>query len=135
MNEFYGIIKLVDGTEIVGSTIVCEEEEGFIIEYPFEITVSPVLTPAGEMYKVDMRPWIKFSREDIFFIERTKVFTIGEADDKILRLYRSTLKKYLNNNDDGKVSLDEELGFKKNVNEARKHLEKIFKLNIDNKAN
>lgn len=131
MNEFYGIIKLIDGAELVGKTVVCEEEDGFIIENPFEITVSPVMTPAGEMYKVDMRPWIKFSKEDIFFIEKQKVFTVAEADDKIIRLYRSTLKKYLNNDNDSKVSLDEELGFKKNITEARKQLEKIFKLNID----
>lgn len=131
MNEFYGVIKLTDGTEMVGIVVVCEEEDGFIVENPFEISVEPVMTPAGEMYKVDMRPWIKFSKEDIFFIEKTKVFTVGEADNKILSLYRSTLKKYLNKQDDNKVSLDKELGFKNKIEEARKLLEESFKLNID----
>ena len=131
MNEFYGVIKLTDGTEMVGIVVVCEDEDGFIVENPFEISVEPVMTPAGEMYKVDMRPWIKFSKEDIFFIEKTKVFTVGEADNKILGLYRSTLKKYLNKQDDNKVSLDKELGFKNKIEEARKLLEESFKLNID----
>lgn len=131
MNEFYGVIKLTDGTEMVGIVVVCEEEDGFIVENPFEISVEPVMTPAGEMYKVDMRPWIKFSKEDIFFIEKTKVFTVGEADNKILSLYRSTLKKYLNKQDDNRVSLDKELGFKNKIEEARKLLEESFKLNID----
>ena len=131
MTEFYGIIKLVDGTEIVGNVVVCEEEDGFVVENPFEVTVELISTPTGEMYKVDMRPWIKFSKEDIFFIEKNKVFTVGEADNKILTLYRSTLKKYLNKDNTNKVSLDKELGFKNKIEEARKLLEKSFKLNID----
>jgi hypothetical protein len=131
MNEFYGIIKLVDGTEMVGNVVSCDEQDGFIIENPFEITVEPIMTPSGEMYKVDMRPWIKFSKEDIFFIDKNKVFTVGEADSKILTLYRSTLKKYLNKEDNNRVSLDKELGFKNKIEEARKILENSFKLNID----
>lgn len=134
MNEFYGIIKLVDGTQIIATAVICEEENGFVVENPFEICVNVITTGVGEMYKVDMRPWIKFTKEDIFFIEKEKVFTVGEAEDKIIRLYRSSLKKFLNQEDSTKVSLDEELGFKKNVNEARKQLEKIFKLNIDKEA-
>lgn len=134
MNEFHGIIKLVDGTQIIATTVICEEENGFVVENPFEICVNVITTPVGEMYKVDMRPWIKFTKEDIFFIEKEKVFTVGEAEDKIIRLYKSSLKKFLNQEDSTKVSLDEELGFKKNVNEARKQLEKIFKLNIDKEA-
>jgi hypothetical protein len=132
MNEFYGVIKLIDGTELVGNIVVCEQEDGFVVENPFEISVEPISTPAGEMYKVDMRPWIKFSKEDIFFIDKNKVFTVGEADNKILTLYRSTLKKYLNSEDtNNRVSLDKELGFKNKIEEARKLLEKSFKLNID----
>ena len=134
MNEFHGIIKLVDGTQIIATTVICEEENGFVVENPFEICVNVITTPVCEMYKVDMRPWIKFTKEDIFFIEKEKVFTVGEAEDKITRLYKSSLKKFLNQEDSTKVSLDEELGFKKNVNEARKQLEKIFKLNIDKEA-
>jgi hypothetical protein len=131
MNEFYGVIKLIDGTELVGNIVVCEQEDGFVVENPFEISVEPISTPAGEMYKVDMRPWIKFSKEDIFFIDKNKVFTVGEADNKILTLYRSTLKKYLNEEHNNRVSLDKELGFKNKIEEARKLLEKSFKLNID----
>ena len=89
MNEFHGIIKLVDGTQIIATTVICEEENGFVVENPFEICVNVITTPVGEMYKVDMRPWIKFTKEDIFFIEKEKVFTVGEAEDKIIRLYKS----------------------------------------------
>lgn len=131
MNEFYGIVKLTDGTEIVANVLACEDQDGFIVENPFEISVELITTPSGEMYKVDMRPWIKFAKEDIFFIERCKVFTVGEADNKILHLYRSTLKKFLNKESNNRVSLDKELGFKNKIEEARMILERSFKLNKD----
>jgi hypothetical protein len=134
MNEFYGIVKLLDGTELVGNVLPCDEQDGFIVENPFEISVELIMTPAGEMYKVDMRPWIKFAKEDIFFVEKNKVFTVAEADNKILTLYRNTLKKYLSNeNNNNRVSLDKELGFKNKIQEARDLLEKSFKLNLDSK--
>lgn len=131
MDDFYGILKLVDGTELVGNVLPCDDKDGFIIENPFEITVETVMTPAGEMYKVDLKPWIKFSKEDIFFVDKQKVFTVAEADDKILRLYRSTVKKYLNQSDNNRVSLDREMGFKNKIDVARELLENSFKLNID----
>jgi len=131
MNEFYGILKLVDGTELIGNILPCDDKDGFIIENPFEVMVEPINTPTGEMYKVDLRPWIKFSKEDIFFIDTNKIFTVAEADDKILRLYRGTVKKYLNQIDDNRVSLDKEMGFKNKIDVARELLEKSFRLNID----
>jgi hypothetical protein len=128
MNDFYGIIKLIDGTEIIGNIVCCEEHEGFIIENPFSLSTSLITTPIGEMIKVDLKPWINFVQEEIFFIEKSKIFTVGECEHKILNLYRSTLNKYLNKPNDNKVSLDQELGFKTKINKARILLENLYNL-------
>ena len=37
MNEFPGVIKLLNGDEIIGSVMVCDQEDGFVIENPFSI--------------------------------------------------------------------------------------------------
>lgn len=66
MNEFPGVIKLLNGEEIIGNVMVCENEDGFVIENPFTIEEEIIETPAGEMIKVELRPWAKFSKEDIF---------------------------------------------------------------------
>ena len=127
-SEFIGMIKLVSGEEVIGSVLVCDEENGFIVETPFSIDETIIETPAGEMVKVDLRPWIKFSAEEIIFIEKEKTITVYEADERITKIYNRTLRKYLHQEDNtSQLPLNEEMGFKTKVDEARNSLEKIFK--------
>ena len=127
-SEFIGMIKLVSGEEVIGSVLVCEEENGFVVETPFSIDETIIETPAGEMVKVDLRPWIKFSAEEIIFIEKEKTITVYEADERITKIYNRTLRKYLHQEDNtSQLPLDEEMGFKTKVDDARNSLENIFK--------
>ena len=135
--EFTGIIKLITNESIIGKVLVCDDEQdGFIIEYPFIVTETQLQTPGGDMVKLDLRPWAKFSKEEIFFIDRTKTITVYESDDRLLKIYKRTLEKYLTYVDDpskrpdtdiNRLDLTEEMGFKLKVQDARNCLEKIFK--------
>ena len=128
--EFPGIIKLVSGEEIIGTVLVCDQENGFIIQNPFSIEETIIETPAGEMVKIELRPWAKFSKEEIFFVERDKTITIYESDERLLKIYDRTLRKYFmgeTNESSNKVNLNEEMGFKFKVDDARSILEKLFK--------
>lgn len=125
--EFPGLIKLVTGEEIIANVLVCEQENGFVVQNPFYVEEEIIETPAGEMVKVDLRPWAKFSKEEIFFIEKEKVVTTYEADERILRIYDRTLRKYFMGSNSNRVDLDEEMGFKSKVTDARQQLEKLFK--------
>jgi len=125
--EFPGLIKLVTGEEIIANVLVCAQENGFVIQNPFYVEEEIIETPAGEMVKVDLRPWAKFSKEEIFFIEKEKVVTTYEADERILRIYDRTLRKYFMGSNSNRVDLDEEMGFKSKVTDARQQLEKLFK--------
>jgi len=127
MNEFPGVIKLLNGEEIIGNVMVCENEDGFVIENPFTIEEEIIETPAGEMVKVELRPWAKFSKEDIFFVEKQKTVTVYEADDRILKIYERTVRKYFLGDNSNKVHLNEEMGFKTKIQDARTSLEKLFK--------
>ena len=127
-SEFLGLIKLITGEEIIGNIIVCEQENGFVIENPFTVGEEIIKTPKGEMLKVDLRPWIKFSQEDIVFVEKEKTITVYEADQRIISIYNRTVKKYFNLENSSKVKLDAEMGFKSKVDDARKLLENIYKL-------
>lgn len=127
IQEFIGMLKLVSGEEIIGRVLVCEEENGFVIENPFSVEETIIETPAGEMVKIDLRPWVKFSKEEILFVEKEKTITIYEADDRIEKIYTRTLRKYFFQEDTSKLDLNEEMGFKNKVNDARSSLEKIFK--------
>jgi len=126
-NEFYGIIKLVSCEEIIGNIVVCDEENGFVIQNPFSIEETIIETPIGEMVKVELRPWAKFSKEEIFFIEKDKTITVYESDKRLLKIYNRTLHKYFTGEGSNKVNLNEEMGFKTKVDDARSTLEKLFK--------
>ena len=125
--EFPGIIKLVSGEEIIGTVLVCEQEKGFVVQNPFSIEETILETPAGEMVKVELRPWAKFSREEIFFVEKDKTITVYESDERLLKIYERTLRKYFMGETSNKVNLNEEMGFKTKVDDARLSLEKLFK--------
>ncbi len=135
--EFTGIIKLITNESIIGKVLVCDDEQdGFVIEYPFIVTETMMQTPGGDMVKLDLRPWAKFSKDELFFIDRTKTITVYESDDRLLKIYQRTLKKYLTYVEDPKqapdtdinrLDLTEEMGFKVKVQDARNCLEKIFK--------
>tara|TARA_Y100000389_G_scaffold201952_1_gene245959 strand:- start:7624 stop:8016 length:393 start_codon:yes stop_codon:yes gene_type:complete len=126
-NEFYGIIKLVSCEEIIGNILVCDEEDGFVIQNPFSIEETIIETPVGEMVKVELRPWAKFSKEEIFFVEKDKTITVYESDERLLKIYNRTLRKYFTGEGSNKVNLNEEMGFKTKVDDARSTLEKLFK--------
>ncbi len=125
---FTGLIKLLSGEEIIGKILVCENENGFVIETPFTVDETIIETPVGEMVKVDLRPWAKFSNEEIFFVEKEKTVTVYEADSRIEQIYEKSLRKYLNQEDSSsQVDLTEDMGFKSKVKDARIALENIFK--------
>lgn len=125
--EFPGMIKLVSGEEIIGNVLVCEQENGYVVQNPFSVEEHIIETPAGEMVKVELRPWAKFSKEEIFFVEKEKIITVYEADERILKIYDRTLRKYFMGEVSNKVDLDEEMGFKTKVKDARESLEQLFK--------
>lgn len=124
---FTGLIKLLSGEEIIGKILVCENENGFVIETPFTVEETIIETPVGEMVKVDLRPWAKFSNEEIFFVEKEKTVTVYEADSRIEKIYIKSLRKYLNQEDTSQVDLTKDMGFKSKVQDARISLENIFK--------
>tara|TARA_S200002703_G_C3639302_1_gene196260 strand:+ start:165 stop:557 length:393 start_codon:yes stop_codon:yes gene_type:complete len=125
-SEFTGLIRLLNGEEIIGKVLVCEHENGFVIETPFSVEETILETPAGELVKVDLRPWAKFSKEEIFFIEKEKTVTVYEADSRIEKIYERTLRKYLFQEETSKLDLTQEMGFKTKIKDARKALEDLF---------
>jgi hypothetical protein len=125
--EFLGVIKLITTEEIIGNILVCETEGGFIIENAFSVEEEIIETPVGEMVKVELRPWAKFAQQEIFFVDKKNTITVYEADERILKIYHKTINKYMFGTSSNKVNLNEEMGFKKKLTDARSTLEKLYK--------
>ena len=128
--EFYAILKLVSGEEIFSLIIVDNtEEDDTIIVLQNPVIMWTIANPNGTFIKV--KPWMELPDEDIFMIRLDKVITMTETDDKkLIKLYNH----YISGDElvydiNGLTKPDSDMGYISSVEDARKNLEKTFKLN------
>tara|TARA_B100000214_G_scaffold306823_1_gene237932 strand:+ start:213 stop:617 length:405 start_codon:yes stop_codon:yes gene_type:complete len=128
--EFYAILKLVSGEEIFSLIVVDNEnDDDTVIVLQNPVIMWSVVSPAGTFVKV--KPWMELPNEDIFIIRLDKVITMTESNDKkLINLYNH----YINDEEpiykeNGLMKPNYEMGYISSVEEARKNLEKVFKLN------
>ena len=129
-DEFYAIIKLVSGEEIFSLILVDNEhDDDTVIVLQNPVIMSSIANPNGTFIKV--KPWMELPDEDIFMIRLDKIITMTESNDKkLINLYNH----YINDEEpiykeNGLMKPNYEMGYISTVDEARKKLEKVFKLN------
>ena len=133
--EFYAALKLITGEEIFALVSVDENDGDSIIMLSNPVIMKMMQSPAGQYVKV--KPWLELPDQDLFLIKYDKIVTMSEVTDKqMIKFYN----RYLEEDDidievDGKVSLNDKMGFLTTVDDARKSLENIFKNNIDKPNN
>ena len=127
--EFYAILKLVSGEEIFSLIVVDNEnDDDTVIVLQNPVIMWSVVSPGGTFIKV--KPWMELPNEDIFIIRLDKVITMTESNDKtLINLYNH----YMNDEEpiykeNGLMKPNYEMGYISSVEEARKKLEKLFKL-------
>jgi hypothetical protein len=131
-DEFYAIIKLVSGEEIL-SLISIDE---VVMQNP--ITMKLLHSRNGMHVKV--KSWMELASDDFFIVRPDKILTMTEThDERMIEIYTN----YLEDEDDidvykpqsssnekpsGKIIPSRKMGYLSTVEEARKTLENIFKL-------
>lgn len=129
--EFYAIIKLISGEEIIALVSIDENDGDPLILLQNPLTMKMIHSPTGSYIKV--KPWMELSDDDIFIIRLDRVITMTETKDKkVIQVYDS----YINDDDDdnidvyrpsGQVKVSDKMGYISSVDDARKKLERIFK--------
>tara|TARA_B100000945_G_scaffold102214_1_gene80681 strand:+ start:201 stop:614 length:414 start_codon:yes stop_codon:yes gene_type:complete len=132
--EFYGVIKLITGEELFSIICIDENDGDPIIMLQNPVIMKMLQNPNGQYVKI--KPWLELPTDDMFLIKYDKIVTMTEiSDEQMINFY----KKYLNESEecdfefDGRVKLNEKLGFVTTVDDARKNLERIYNINIDRK--
>ncbi len=128
-DEFYAIIKLVSGEEIMSLVMIDENDGDPVLVLQNPITMKMITSSQGSFVKV--KPWIEMSDDDFFIIKLDKIITMTETSDKrIINLYNnyieddSTVESY---DSGGHVRPSSKMGYLSSVDDARKKLERIFK--------
>ena len=140
--EFYAVLKLVSGEEIV-SLVSRDDNDGdpvLVLQSP--IIIHMINNHRGQVIKI--KPWMEVPEDDFYIIKPDKILTMTELkNDMVISMYNC----YLNDEEisfsskfssedstkeQGKVKPSREMGYVSSVENARKMLENIYKLK-DNK--
>ena len=128
-DEFYAIIKLVSGEEILSLVFVDENDGDPVLVLQNPVTMKSYNNQHGMYLKV--KPWMELSDDDFFIVKLDKIITMTETTDKrILDIYNN----YIEDDDSidvynpsGQVKPSSKMGYLSSVEDARKSLERIFK--------
>ena len=127
--EFYSIIKLVSGEEIL--SLVCPDENDgdpvLILQNP--ITMKMIETPHGIHIKV--KSWMELSNDDFFIIRHDKIITMTETkDQRLIEIYNNYIEDEEISTEEptGKIKPSKQMGYISSVEEARKSLENLYNL-------
>ena len=128
--EFHGVIKLVTGEEIFGLISVEENDLGnpvVLVQTP--VTMKVLSHGAGQYVKI--KPWLELADEDMYLIAYDRIITMSQVKDKqMIEFYTRYLEEDgLDFEVDGKVKINEQMGYISTVEKSRKLLEELYKLN------
>ena len=127
--EFYAIIKLVSGEEILSLVSVDENDGDPVIVLQNPITMKAFHNQHGMHLKV--KPWIEMANDDFFMIKLDKIITMTETKDKrLIDVYNNYIEEEDSidvYNPSGKVKPSSKMGYICSVEDARKKLENLFK--------
>ena len=130
-DEFYGVIKLTTGEEIFAMISIDENDGDPVIMLQSPVVMKVYQNPTGQYVKI--KPWLEIPEEDIFLLKYDKIITMTEVkNEQMIQFY----DRYLSDDDfdfevDGRVNLSDHMGLLSTVDDARKKLEAIYKLNIE----
>jgi hypothetical protein len=128
--EFYAIIKLVSGEEILSLVFIDENDGDPVLVLQNPVTMK-IYNNSQQGTYLKVKPWMEMSDDDFFIVKLDKIITMTETKDKrILDIYNN----YIEDNDTvdvysptGKVKPSSKMGYVSSVEDARKKLERIFK--------
>ena len=137
-DEFYAILKLITGEEIFALITVDEDYEDPVILMQNPIIIKYITNPHGGVL-LKVKPWMELPDDDLFIIKMDRIITITESKNKnLIKIYNQYMKDSENDDmfsierkpskESGEVEVSERMGYISSVEDAREHLENIFKL-------
>ena len=105
-NTDYRMVKLTDGTTIMGSIVV--DKDFLRITNALELSTIQRQTEVGSKEDTTLKPWISFTDDKTFVIPKDKVLVITQADTHISHYYEVILDKILKSKQDAKPVLSAE---------------------------
>ena len=130
-DDFYGTIKLKSGEEIFAKVAASEEDNRTLLIITHPIIINEIKGRSGVVgYKVE--PWLKTTREYMFIINMNDILTISESRDIEMIMMHQDFISSNHKQGSNKSQINRRMGYLGSVDDTKKTLEKIFKLNTNN---
>jgi len=127
--EFHGVVKLITGEEIFALISIEQTDEDPVIMLQSPVIMKMLSNGTGQYVKI--KPWLELPEEDLYLIKPDKIITMSEVkDQQVIHFY----ERYLNDEEveivfDGQVKLSDQMGYISTVEQSRKLLEELYKIN------
>lgn len=123
-DEFYASVKLISGEEVLCLLVIDKTNpEHVMLDNPVicvEIRSPGTNIPSG--YKFE--PWIKFSDEQMFLLETSRIITVSEVkDEDIIETYKHVINVGFKQSH---PDISQKMGYISSVDDARVLLEKLY---------
>lgn len=126
--DFYAIIKLVSGEEILSKVCPCDEDDRIILILDNPITMESITIRQLGVTTIKVTPWIKFSDDSMFVMDMEKVITMTEVtDEDLIKMHKKFVKE--KNKKSNKTKVTSKMGYLSTIADARVSLEKLYKSN------
>ena len=133
--EFYGVIKLSNGEELLAKIILTEEEGESLafMQDPVGIQVINKSVDENKMMKaMGFHKWMQLSDEEFFIIREKDIIAVASMSKEVVLMYETFITSndpLLNNKEvrtKRRTKIDNVRGFLGKVDEARALFEKIY---------
>ena len=127
--DFLATIKLISGEELVARVCYLPDEDKILLENPLQVEKAKTKKGSLDMTGFTLVEWITATFDDLFVLKRDHILTMTETDSKIEEFYNKMLNRLNAGSLVENKKFSKRMGYLGSVNETRKFLEKVFKLN------
>ena len=132
-DDFYATLKFKNGEEVFARVAASEEETRTMLVIHNPVLVSEIKGRNGIMgYKVE--PWLKTTGEDMFIVNMTDILTLSESSDLEMIMIHQNYVRDTNRDLNNHSRINRRMGYLASVNDTRKALEKIYKIDFKKKS-
>ena len=126
--DFYAIIKLISGEEILSKVCPCDEDNRIMLILDNPITMESITIRQLGITTIKVSPWIKFSDDSMFVMDMEKIITMTEVtDEDLIKIHQKFVRE--RNKKSNKSELTSKMGYLSSIADARISLEKLYKSN------
>ena len=132
--EFYGVLKLINGEEVLGKAVLTDDhgESLCFIQNPVAVEMIEKEVENDRLARgIGFSKWMQLSDEDFYVIREKDILTISAMSKQCIFMYESYLKG--ESPDSRRERMEQEpnkhLGYLGSIDSARSLFEKMYKLN------